>query len=243
MSTLFNTILFHPILNALIFIYNILPFNDFGVAIIILTVAVRLILSPLSIKAIRSQRAMSKLQPKIKEINEKFKNDKQAIARATMELYKEYGVNPFSGCLPLLIQLPILLALYKAFSSGLNPEGIFGLYSFITNPGVINTVFLKFVDLTGHSPLLAITAGVLQWFQSRLAMKNMPTTPSSSGKSGSSEIATAMMGKQMLYFMPVMIIIIAWGLPAGLAIYWVTTTIYAIFEQLYINKKYPLQTN
>jgi YidC/Oxa1 family membrane protein insertase len=237
MINLFNNILFRPIFNVLIFLYNIIPGHDFGVAIVVLTVIIRFAFSPLSIKALRSQRELAKLQPKIKEINEKYKDNKQEVARATMDLYKEHKVNPFSGCLPLLIQIPILLALYKAFNSGLNPSGISGLYSFIGNPGAINSHFLGFINLTSKNPILAVLAGALQWVQSRLAIRNtMPV----GNKGGSQDMTTSVMNKQMLYFMPVLIIIIAWGLPAGLVIYWVVTTIYSIFEQLYINKKYPI---
>lgn len=241
MSVIFNTILFQPIFNLLIFIYNIVPGKDFGVAIIFLTILFRLIFSPLSIKALRSQRELSKLQPKIKEINEKHKNDKQMVAKATMDLYKEHGVNPFSGCLPLLIQIPILLALYKAFSSGLNPAGISGLYSFISHPGAINSISLGFINLSAHSPVLAVTAGVLQWYQSKLASKNTQPVPKSNASNTTQDITAMVMSKQMLYFLPVIIIIISWGLPAGIVFYWVVTTIFSIFEQIYINKKYLIQ--
>ncbi|MGD0976720.1 MAG: YidC/Oxa1 family membrane protein insertase [Minisyncoccia bacterium] len=240
MIAFFNTILFRPIFNILILLYEMIPGRDFGVAIIVLTIIIRFIFSPLSIKVLRSQRELTKLQPEIKEINRKFKDDKQAAAKATMDLYKAHKVNPFAGCLPLLIQIPILLALYSAFRSGLNPAGVSGLYSFISHPGVINNTFLGFINLTAHNPIMAVLAGAMQWIQSRLAAKNMIHPTQTGANKDSQDMTASVMNKQMLYFLPIMIIIIAWSLPAGLVVYWVVTTIYSIFEQLYINKKYPI---
>src|SRR3989344_1874792 len=107
MSELFNTLLYTPFFNLLVFLYNTAAFNDFGIAIILLTLIIRFILSPLSIKTFKSQKALNQLQPRIKEIQEKFKNEPQKQSQVIMELYKQHKVNPFSGCLPLLIQLPI----------------------------------------------------------------------------------------------------------------------------------------
>src|SRR3989344_6945328 len=148
MSSLFNQILYVPFLNLLVFLYNTIAFNDFGVAIILLTVIVRLILSPLSIKTFRSQKALSELQPKIKEIQAKFKNDSREQTKQIMELYRERNVNPFSGCLPLIIQLPILIALYRVSTAGFEPSSLPVLYSFIKGPVFLNSVSLGFIDLT-----------------------------------------------------------------------------------------------
>ncbi len=232
-SFLYNQILFRPLFNLLVFLYNIVPGMDFGLAVILLTVIIRLCFVPLSIKALTSQRALSKLQPKIKELQEKHKNDKQALGKATMELYKEHGVNPFSGCLPLLIQLPILLALYKALGSGFKPENLNLIYQFIHNPGAIKELAFGFLNLAQRSPILAVISGALQWVQLKQASAwQAPSSPNEP------ESAAFKMNKQMLYFFPVMVIIIAWNLPAGLVLYWVVTTIFSVFEQLYINKKY-----
>ncbi len=117
-GNIFNLILYQPLLNFLILLYIYLPGHDFGVSVIVLTVVVKLILSPTSIKALRSQKKMAEIQPRLSEIQEKYKEDKEKQSRATMELYKEAKVNPFSGCFPLLIQLPILIALYQVFLGG-----------------------------------------------------------------------------------------------------------------------------
>lgn len=234
MTQIFTEVLYRPIFNLLVLIYNLVPGQDFGLAIIILTVLMRLALMPLSVKALRSQKMLTGLQPKLKEVQVRFKNDKAAQAQATMALYKENKINPVAGCLPLLIQLPILLALYQAFLNGFKPESLNILYGFITNPGVIEHISLKFFDLAKASPLLVISAGILQFIQSKLSLSKQAPKAQQGAIAGS--IDPAAMSRQMLYFFPIMIIIIGWKLPAGLVLYWSVTTLFSIFEQLYINK-------
>ena len=233
MTYLFDTILYRPLFNLLVVIYNLIPGGDFGVAIVVLTILVRIVFIPLSIKTLRAQRDLARLQPKIKELQDKHKNDKTALGQATMALYKEQKVNPLGGCLPLLIQLPILLALYKAFSLGLKPESLGVLYSFVGDPGVINLTSLGFIGLDQKSPSLAILAGVLQWVQAKQSTHNQK-----SGGTGQLDATAKIMSRQMLYFFPILIIIIAWNLPTGLAIYWIVTTLFSIAEQFYINRRY-----
>lgn len=217
----------------MVFVYNSLPGGDFGLAIVLLTIIIRLAFTPLSIKSLISQRELNKLQPKIKELQEKYKNDKQLLGQATMALYKEHKINPLSGCLPLLIQLPVLLALYKALGAGFKPESLSALYPFIHNPGPIKEIAFGFVNLAKGAPLLAIIAGLLQWVQSKQAM--LFQTPASGNEPESPALK---INRRMLYFFPIMVIIIAWNLPAGLVVYWIMATIFSIFEQVYINRKY-----
>ena len=117
--SIFNTFLYRPLFNVLILFYQYVPGHDFGLAVIILTILIKLIFYPLGIKAIKSQKELSGLQPKIKEIQEKYKDNKEQQTKEVMALYKKERINPFSGCLPLLIQLPVLLALYRVFWRGL----------------------------------------------------------------------------------------------------------------------------
>src|SRR3989344_8347901 len=156
MIEFYNLILYRPLFNAVMFLYNVIPGHDFGLAIIALTVCIRLFFFPLSVRMIRSQRALNKINPKIKEIKEKFKNNAQAQSAAIMNLYKEHNVNPLAGCLPLLIQLPILIALYQAFGAGFKPESLSLIYSFVSNPGIINKISFGFMDVTSKMPLLAV---------------------------------------------------------------------------------------
>lgn len=233
MIQLYNLILYRPLFNAVIFLYNVIPGHDFGLAIIVLTVAIRLIFFPLSVRTIRSQRALSKINPKIKEIKEKFKNDAQAQSAAIMNLYKEHKVNPLTGCLPLLIQLPILIALYQAFGAGFKPENLNLIYPFIGNPGQIEPISLGFLNITSKSAILAIVTGIFQFLQLR---QNSAMMKSSSADPSQKEVQA--LNSQMLYFFPVMIIIIGWNLPAGLLLYWLATTLFSMGEQVYIKARY-----
>jgi len=228
MGNLFTEILYRPLLNFVVIIYNILPWHDFGLAIIVLTTLIRVLFFPLSIKTARSQKAMNQLNPKMQEIKNKFKDDKSAQSAEIMKLYKENNINPLSGCLPLLIQLPILIALYRAFIAGLKPESLGLLYKFVANPGVINKISFGFIDTTSKMPLLAVFAGMAQFIQAwQTNVQNK----------GSLNKEMAALNSQMLYFFPVMIIIIGWNLPAGLILYWITTTAFSILEQLYIKRR------
>src|SRR3989344_306141 len=175
MSSFFHTILSQPLFNLLVGLYNVLPGNDLGLAIICLTLLIKLVFLPLTIKSLKSTREMSELQPKIQELQAKFKDDKQALAQATMSLYKEHKVNPLSGCLPILIQLPVIWALYKVFINGVKPENLSGLYSFVHNPGSLGDIGLGFLDLAHKNPLMAVMAGVLQGIQSYLTPKLQKT--------------------------------------------------------------------
>src|SRR3989344_1981127 len=234
MSFIFNEIIYRPIFNLLVLINNIAPGQDFGLAIIILTVLIRLLFMPFSVKALRSQKLMNQLQPKIREIQEKYKNDRAAQAQATMALYREHQVSPLAGCLPLLIQLPILFALYRAFMNGLQPESLNLLYGFIKNPGVIKSISFGFLDLSKSAPLLAIVSGLFQFIHSKLTVVHTPSSPQAA--KGGQALDFSAMNKQMLYFFPILIIIIGWKLPAGLVLYWAISTLFSIGEQFYIHK-------
>jgi len=230
MLEFFKIILYTPLFNALIFISNFMPKHDLGLAIIVLTVLIRLLFLPLSIKAQRSQRALNIINPHIQAIKEKHKHDKTAQGVAMMALYKEHNINPIAGCIPLLIQLPILIALYQVFISGLNPQTLSILYPFIHNPGTINPLFLGFISIGIKNHFLAIVAGVLQFLQARQSMNYMKAS------SGAANPQMAVLNKQMLYFFPVMIIVIGWNIQAGLILYWITTTVFSIGEQLYLRR-------
>ena len=170
---------------------------------------------------------MTAIQPKINEIREKYKNDQQAQGRAMMELYKEHKINPFSSCLPLLLQLPILIALYQVFSKALNNH-IEGLYSFVAKPETISPVFLHFLDLSKPSWILGVIAGLAQFWQSRLMLAKNP---------GSQDTAAKVMSVQTTYILPVISVVIALKLPAGLPLYWIVTTLFGVGQQYLINRQ------
>jgi YidC/Oxa1 family membrane protein insertase len=228
-GNLFNTILTQPLFNILVFFYNSVALGDFGLAIILLTILIRLILWPLSQKSIRAQKDLQEIQPKIKEIQNKHKDNKEEQTKALLELYKTHKVNPFGGCLPILIQLPILIALYSVFLNGLKPEYLTNLYSIISSPGAIDSIFIGLIDLSVRSIPLAVLAGILQFFQAKMILPKIK----SSKKGGD---MAQMISKQTLYFLPVITVVISFNLPAGLPLYWATTTLFTIIQQFVIMK-------
>jgi len=227
----FYVILYQPLFNLLVALYNYIPGHDFGVAIILLTAIIRVILYPISVKAVRSQRGLQKLQPLMQEIQKKYKDDKEKQAKEILALYKSEKINPFSGLLLALIQLPILIALYRVFWGGLNPKQLSSLYSFIFNPGQINPFFLHLVNLSKPNIIFAILAGLTQYFQTKMLLP--AKTPNNGGQANDLSVA---MQKQMTYFMPVFTVIILLNLPSALGLYWVVSGLFSIAQQYLIFK-------
>lgn len=226
MNNLFQTIFYQPILNLLVFLYNNL--GDLGLAIVFLTLIIKLILLPLSKKSIKSQKALQDLQPKIDELKAKFKGDKQAMSVALMALYKQNKVNPFSSCLPLLIQLPFFIAIFKVFRDGFAQNHLDLLYPFVGNPEVINTVSFGFFDLSQRSIILAILAGAAQFWQGKMMIAKKPEVNTEGSKD---ENMLSIMNKQMLYIMPGVTVLIGLSFPAGLTFYWFLTTLFTALQQ------------
>jgi len=233
-SQLFNLVIYQPLYNILIFLYNVVPGHDFGVSIIIITAIIRLVLWPLSNKSIQGQKSMQGLQPKIKALKEQYKGDKQKLAQATMELYKQEKVSPFSSCLPLLIQLPFLIGFYWVLSAGLKSQNMEVLYPFVQNPGAIKTVSFGFLELSRANWILAVFAGAAQYWQAKMLPTQKPVIKSDGSKD---EDMMATMNKQMIYMMPVMTVIIGGTLPAGLTLYWLVTTLLTGLQQMIVFKK------
>ena len=231
-SYLFNEVFYKPLFNGLIFLYNTIPNHDMGVSIIVLTIIIRLILWPLTNKGIKSQKALAALQPKIEEIKKKFKDNKEAQAKALMAVYSENKINPLGGILPILIQIPIIFALWRVFLNSISSD-FSSIYPFIQAPAEIQTIFLGLFDLTKRSMLLAVIAGVLQYFQTKMIMPSYTKTPE--GRSSGNADFGRIMSKQMLYFGPVISMVIFWTLPAALPLYWIVVTLMTILQQ-YLNK-------
>jgi len=227
-SIIYNEVIYRPLLNLLVFFYNIIPGHDIGIVIVALTIFIRLLLAPSFHKSLKSQKAMNDLQPKLNEMREKHKNDREAQAKAMMDLYREHKINPFSSCLPLLIQLPILIGLYQVFRNALGGQQLTGLYSFVRYPGVIDPYFLGFINLSVPNLALGVVAGIAQFWQSKLMMpKSQPGT----------DVTTRALQMQTTYILPLFSVIIALKLPAGLPLYWIITTVFAIAQQYYIMRK------
>ena len=231
MANLFHIILSQPLINILLVIYKFTA-QDFGLAVIVLTILIRIVLLPLTKKGITAQKAMSSLNPKIQVIKEKHKDDKGAQTKALMELYQKEKISPFSGCLPILIQLPILWALYSVLISSLKTVNANDAYPFLSNFVVLFKEpysFLGLINMAIPNIYLAFLAGVLQLIQSYQMVRYQNFK-----SSGQSDIA-ASLNKNMMFIVPVMTFFISWKLPAALALYWVTTTLISILQQLYIS--------
>lgn len=212
-----------------------LPFFDAGVIIIIFTIIIKLILLPLSIKSSKAQMQLKSSEKDLREIKEKYKNDKNEQSKKTIEYYKEKGINPFSGIFILIIQLPILIGLYRVFlKSGLPDIDANLLYSFVGVPESVNMVFLHVVNIAEKSVLLAFIAGITAYIQISLA--NATNAPSSEGEV-QNEIARAM-ATQMKYFFPLLIGFIAYTISSAVALYLITSNIFAIFQEYYIRVRY-----
>ncbi|MBU2082028.1 YidC/Oxa1 family membrane protein insertase [Patescibacteria group bacterium] len=238
-SYLFNTFFYQPLFNGLIFLYNIVPGHDMGISIIILTILIRLIIWPLTGKGIKNQRALSKIQPQIDEVKRKFKDNKEGQAKALMALYSENKISPFAGLLPIIIQLPIIFALWRVFLNSVNLD-LNSLYSFVPAPVAVQSVFLGLFDLSQRSVVLAIISGVLLYLQTKMIMPSYAKVPE--GKSSGSSDFGRMMAKQMLYLGPIISIVVFWSLPAALPLYWIVVTLSTILQQ-YLNQNNGREIN
>ncbi len=237
MLAIYHALLYQPILNLLVGLYDVL-FHDFGLAILALTLLVRGALWPLTHKSLSNQKAMLEIQPKIKEVQQKYKDNKEEQAKAMMAVYAEHKVSPLSSCLPLLIQLPLFIALYRVLSAGLKSEGLSALYSFVPNPGTISTISIGFLDLSKPAIVIAILAAAAQFWQARMMQRKDVKVHTEASKD---EDTMAIMNKQMMYMMPAMTLFIGWKLPAGLTLYWLFTNLAMILQQhlAFKNKKKP----
>lgn len=234
---LFNLILYKPLFNILVLLYQYLPGQDFGLAIIGLTLLIKILLSPLGVKAIKIQKSLQDLQPKIKEIQEKYKTDRQKQTLEMMGLYKKKKINPFSGLFVSLIQVPILIALWMVFWKGLQPEKLADLYSFLPKPESIDPTFLGVLNLAQPSVFLAILAGVSQFFQTKMISPASARAQVGKPEQKTTPDFSQIMGKQTLYFFPIFTVFILWKLPAAIALYWLVTSLFSVVQQYYVFKK------
>lgn len=228
---IFHTTLYQPLFNLLIGLYDIIPYKDIGFAIIALTIIIKLVMWPLSRASLRSQRALQMLQPKINALKVTHKDDKEGLSKAMMELYKTEKVNPLSSCLPVLVQLPVLFALYAVLRAGIDASSLDALYQFVPNPGTINSNFLGLIDLGEKSIPLAILAGIFQFFQTKMLMARRPPQDLRKKEGAKDEDMLAVMNKSMVYFMPVITVVIGATLPGGLTLYWVAVNAFSIVQQ------------
>ncbi|MCX6713141.1 MAG: YidC/Oxa1 family membrane protein insertase, partial [Candidatus Vogelbacteria bacterium] len=189
------------------------------------------VLFPLFQKAAVTQMAIKKIEPEVAAIKEEYKNKPEEQTRKILELYRVNKVNPFSSILVLFIQIPIILALFWVFRGNFqfDPKE---LYSFVSLPAVLSTKLFGLIDITSKSAILAILTGLTQYFQTVLTLP--PAKPKSSANPSFKEDFARSMNMNMRYFMPVFVGYIAYTLSSAIAIYWLTSNIFAIGQELYI---------
>jgi len=249
--SIFHEIFYQPIYNALIALYHFL-WNDFAIAIIALTVLIKFALLPLSRKQINSQKKIQEVQPKIKELQEKNKGDKEKIAKETMALYKEHGINPAAGCLPLIVMIVLFFAMYRVIfnlsgEQGFTPKAE-DLYNITPQIESIKEIGLGFLELGEANYFLAIITAALTYIQIAMmqkktkqdkvvAQEDMPKEKGkekkSSGGFGDPDFAQVMQ-KQMLFIIPAMTLFIGFTFPAGLTLYWFTSTLFTVVQQWFV---------
>lgn len=221
MGNLFHAYIYEPVLAVLVWIYQGVPPHDLGVSIILLTLVVRVVLLPLFWKSAKDQSILQTLQPKVKEIQDNHKGDREAQGRAMMALYREHRVNPLSGIFFLILQLPVFIALFQIFTRELG------------NAAFDSTAFLGLINLEEKSIVLAILAAGLQYFQVRLMPAPLAANKSDTTNKFDSAKFTKIFG---LVVGPALTLIILPSLPSALGLYWVASTVFSIGQQLVINK-------
>lgn len=229
---MYSTLIFNPLYNVLVYLVGIIPGGDIGIAVIILTILLRIVLLPLAQKAQKTQAAMRVLQPELDRIKKEHKDNPQAQMQAMSKLYKEAGVNPFASIGLLLIQLPILIGLYHVFSWGnLMAVDMSLLYSFVTLPAVVGTNFLGLIDMYGKSLVLALLAGVTQYAMAHVT----PALPISEEKSFANDFAKSMQ-MQMKYVFPALIAVVAYTTSSAIALYLIVSNLATVAQEVY-NKR------
>lgn len=237
MSFIYHTFFFDPLYNLLVIFFNTFPFVDAGIVIIILTIIVRLIIYPLSKKAVLTQIKMAEIAPALAKIKEQYKDKMEEQAKRTLALYREKGINPFSGILVIIIQIPIILALYQIFLHFPEIKSTL-LYSFVAMPENINTIFLGFLDITAKSKTLAVLAAVSTFFQFQVSMKGQ-TKPK--GNSFGDNLMRSMQ-TQMKYIFPIIVFFISYNISGAISLYWLTTNLFSIAQEFFIRRKTKTET-
>jgi YidC/Oxa1 family membrane protein insertase len=241
----FTLILYQPLFNGLIGLYHLIP--DMGVAIVLLTLAIKVLLWRPSISALKAQKSNLELQPKLKALQAKYKNNREELGRQLMGFYKQHRVSPLSSLWPVLIQLPILIALYQVFIAGLQTDSathvlvgdqinnLYGGLKSIYDSRPLDNTSLG-IDLAAKGNIvLAVLAGLLQFWQSRMLMAPKPVAKVPGAQD---EALAATVSRQTTYFLPIVTVVFGYQFPAGLALYWVVSTAFAIGQQQYFLKRH-----
>lgn len=237
-STIWHTLFFDPVYNGLIFFIDVIPGGDVGLSIIAITIVVKVILLPLSIRAAKTQKAMREIEPQLKQLQEKHKSDREALARSTMELYRESGIRPLSTILLMLLQLPIIFALYLAVLRGGGvplPDINFDLlYFFVPAPETVDMIFLGFINIAEKSLPLAFLAGFTQFIHAQLSLPKLE--PRKEGVTDMKADFARSMNVNMRYVLPVVIGVVAYTFSASVALYFTISNLVAIAQEFVLRK-------
>ncbi|MBI4080099.1 membrane protein insertase YidC [Candidatus Kaiserbacteria bacterium] len=237
-SAIFHALIYDPLYNGLVFLVGIIPTHDVGLAVIVLTILVRVILFPLSRRAVETQLAMKKIAPEVERLKEKYKNNREEQAKALFALYKEHGVHPFASIGLLLAQLPVLFALYWIFASGglpeLHPEL---LYSFVQAPPNVDMAFLGLLDMGGHSIVLGVFAAITQFIYTRLSMGKPEKKPAAAGGTFSADLARSF-EMQARYVLPATFVVLSFFIPSAAMLYLTTSNAFMIGQELFAGRRF-----
>lgn len=237
-SAFFHAVIYDPLYNGLIFFIGIVPGHDVGLAVIALTIVVRIVLFPLARRAVETQIAMKKIAPEIEELKKKYKDNKEEQAKAMFALYRERDVHPFASIGLLLAQLPVLLALYWIFALGglpeIRPEL---LYSFVSPSAHVSMEFLGFLDMAGHSIVLGVLAAAAQFAYTRLSMGPRQKRTSPAGESLSADLASSF-DLQARYFLPLMFVALSFFIPNAAMLYIVTSNTFMVGQELATGRRF-----
>lgn len=236
MIEFFHQTIYIPIYNLLIFLVGVLPGADVGLAVVVVTLIVKAITFPLSIAALKTQAAMRRIEPLLKEIREKYKDDKEEQAKQMFALYKEHNVRPFASFFAMLIQIPVLISLYFVFykesMSQVNPAI---LYSFIPDPGVFSSLFLGFFVIAGHNIILAVLAALTQFGLAYLSIPVPPKAENPVSKEALGAEFGRAMAVQARYVLPLVIGAVAFT-SGAVALYFITSNLVGVAQELYVRR-------
>jgi len=228
----FDTIIYQPLFNVLILFYQNFG-RDLGVATIMLAAFIKLATYPLMADSVRTQATLRRLQPKIDEINEKYKNDKEKKNLLQFGLLQENKINIFSGFLLIIVQIAIIPPLYRIFKDGFAVEKLNEvLYGFVSHQEV-SAMFLGLFDISTALPVFAIIAGVTQFIQMKVMASITPKPAAGQG----GQLAQMMQSPVIYYVFPAMAVAFFWGLPAVISLYWAAVSVFSVAEQYIILKK------
>lgn len=234
----FFNIIYEPLYNGLVYLVDVVPAHDMGLAVIILTIVVKVILFPLSRQAIRTQTAMREIAPEIEAIKQKYKDKQEEQARVIFALYRERGIRPFSTFFLIFLQLPVLFGLYWVFSRGGLPSVDTSiLYGFVPSPDSVDMEFLGFIDMRSHSLLLAALTGLTQYIYTRLSMGKRKPAVKEDSPSFSSDMARSF-DLQARYILPLLFAGISYTLAAALPLYWTASNLFMIGQEFYMGRRF-----